>query len=382
MEQRILQDSGNFGSLLEFLQEIGAERIFLVCGPSIERLPIARFFAELPEKYGIQVQRFSDFTPNPRYEEVVKGTAAFRIFQGNVIVAAGGGSAMDVAKCIKLYSNMDSKCNYLQQEIVPNEIPLVAIPTTAGTGSEATRYAVIYYQGEKQSVSHISCIPSAVLLAPSLLKTLPVYQKKVTLLDALCHCVESAWSVNSTEQSLEYSLKGISQILSNIDAYLAGEDSAAENMLYAANLAGKAIDITQTTAGHAMSYKLTSLFGLSHGHSVAICLPYLWRYMIESPNLCIDGRGKEYVRHIFAEIAHAMGCDCAEEAVEYLIRLLEKLEITSPENWTEDNIDVLSKSVNPVRLKNNPIALSEDALRGLYRTILGKSKREKNGKWT
>lgn len=373
MEQRLLQDSGNFDSLLKFLQEIKAERLFLVCEQFIERLPIAHFFANLPVKHGIEVHRFSEFAPNPQYEAVVEGTAAFRSFRGDVIVAAGGGSAMDVAKCIKLYSNMDPEENYLRQKIVPNDIPLVAIPTTAGTGSEATRFAVIYYQGEKQSVNHISCIPSTVLLAPSLLRTLPVYQKKVTLLDAFCHCVESAWSVNSTQESLAYSLKGIQEILPNIESYLAGDEDAASRMLYAANLAGKAIDITQTTAGHAMSYKLTSLYGLPHGHSVALCLPALWRYMIGHPELCIDERGKEHVEDVFEKLSRSMGCDCAEEAVEFLNALLKKLEIGPPQNWTEDDLETLSGSVNPVRLKNNPVALSKDALRGLYQTILEKN---------
>lgn len=373
MEQRILHDSEDFDSLLGFLRQIGAKRLFLVCERFIDRLPAARFFAELPVKHDIQVRRFSDFTPNPRYEAVEEGTAAFRSFQGDAIVAVGGGSAMDVAKCIKLYSNMDPGQNYLRQEIVPNDIPLVAIPTTAGTGSEATRFAVIYYQGEKQSVNHVSCIPSTVLFAPSLLKTLPAYQKKVTLLDALCHCVESAWSVNSTQQSLACSLSGIREILPNIEAYLAGEDAAAANMLHAANLAGKAIDITQTTAGHAMSYKLTSMYGLPHGHSVALCLPPLWRYMIDHIDLCVDERGSGYVAYIFDRIAQAMGCDSAEGAVEFFGALLKKLEIGPPQNWTEEELEVLSRSVNPVRLKNNPVALSEDALHGLYRTIMMKN---------
>lgn len=373
MEQLILQDKGDFQPLLEYLQHIGAQRLFLVCEQFIDRLPLAEFFGELPAKHGIQVRRFSDFAPNPLYEAVVEGTAAFRAFQGDVIVAVGGGSAMDVAKCIKLYSNMNPGKNYLQQEIVPNDIPLVAIPTTAGTGSEATRYAVIYYQGEKQSINHISCIPSVVLLAPSLLKTLPVYQKKVTLLDALFHCVESAWSVNSTQQSLTYSLSGIREILPNIEPYLAGEECAANSMLHAANLAGRAIDITQTTAGHAMSYKLTSLFGLPHGHSVALCVPHLWRYMIDHPERCIDERGAEHMEQVFGELAKAMGCEDAESSVEFLSALLKKMGIEPPQNWTEENIEVLSRSVNPVRLKNNPVALSEDALRGLYRKILEKN---------
>lgn len=95
----------------------------------------------------------------------------------DLIIAVGGGSAMDVAKCIKLYAYMDPGINYLEQKIVPNDIPLLAVPTTAGTGSEATRYAVVYYKGEKQSVCDESCIPSAVLMDASVLKTRPLSEK-------------------------------------------------------------------------------------------------------------------------------------------------------------------------------------------------------------
>ena len=99
---------------------------------------------------------------------------------------------MDVAKCIKVFYNMDEQRNYLEQEIVPNDVRLLAAPTTAGTGSEATRDAVLYFEGKKQSVSHESCIPSAVLMDPSLLQTLPEYHRKSSMLDA----TESFWSVN------------------------------------------------------------------------------------------------------------------------------------------------------------------------------------------
>ena len=81
------------------------------------------------------------------------------------------------------------------------DIPFLAMPTTAGTGSEATRYAVIYYDGKKQSVTHDSVVPDVAILEPKVLKTLPLYQKKCTMMDALCQGIESWWSMNSTDES-------------------------------------------------------------------------------------------------------------------------------------------------------------------------------------
>ena len=370
MIQKQIRDTEDFHALAEYLQENQIRRLFLVCGKSIEKLPLYAFFQELPQKMGIQVARFSAFSPNPAYESVEEGTAEFRRFHGDMIAAVGGGSAMDVAKCIKLYSNMDPGKNYLEQEIVPNNIPFLAVPTTAGTGSEATRYAVIYYHGEKQSVSHPSCIPSAVLLAPALLRSLPAYQKKVTMMDALCHGIESGWSAHSTAESMEYSLEAIRMILAGMDGYLDESEESAASMLQASNLAGRAINITQTTAGHAMCYKLTSLYGLPHGHSVALCLPYLWSYMLMHMEDCIDPRGADHVQRAFEEIARALGCRDSVQAVEMLKRILKKLDLYPPMEWKPEDVTILAQSVNPVRLKNNPIALNEDAFRTLYLKIL------------
>ena len=289
-------------------------------------------------------------------------------------MAIGGGSAIDVAKCIKLYSDMKGKGengSYLKQEIVPNDIPFLAVPTTAGTGSEATRYAVIYYDGSKQSISDYSCIPETVLFDPSVLKTLPIYQKKATMMDAFCHAIESFWSVNSTDESKQYSAEAIKMILANMDGYLANNDMANANMLKAANIAGKAINITQTTAGHAMCYKLTSLYGIAHGHAAALCDKVLFPYMIANTDKCIDSRGEEYLINTFKEIAKAMDCDMAEQAAEKFAAVIGKLELAVPKITSENDIDILKTSVNPVRLKNNPIGLNVPAIEKLYREILG-----------
>ena len=163
-----------------------------------------KFLAHMDElkEQGLNVIHFMDYQPNPLYENVLEGVGSFRSHHCDAIVAVGGGSALDVAKCIKLYSTLEGdgeEGSFLKQPLIPNEIPFLAMPTTAGTGSEATRFAVIYFEGNKQSVSGESCIPETVLLDPAVLETLPLYQKKVTMMDALCHAIESFWSVNSTE---------------------------------------------------------------------------------------------------------------------------------------------------------------------------------------
>lgn len=334
-----------FLNLQELPRALAGRRTMLVCGSSLDRLSIADTVKALA------AGRFSAFSPNPRYEDVAAGVTQFRETGCDAILAVGGGSAMDVAKCIKLFATMDPSHLYLEQPYAGNDILLAAIPTTAGTGSESTRHAVIYYKGEKQSISHPSLVPGFVSLVPQVLEDLPLYQKKCTMLDALGQAIESWWSVSATEESIGYSKIAIDLIRSNWKAYiLSGKH--ADRILLAANYAGRAINITATTAAHAMSYKLTSLYGISHGHAVGLCLPQVWSEMAEEPKL----------RPIF----RSMPID-----LPWLKKLLVELEMESPvSDSRKAELEILADSVNPLRLKNNPVAFSRDTLKAMYERIL------------
>ncbi len=372
--QEIMTANGSYGVLDGYFtrqRQNGVEKILLVCDGAIGFLKIDGYFGTLKEHLGIEVVRFSDFKPNPLYDSVENGVEIFNKEKCSLIAAVGGGSAIDVAKCIKLYCKMDRADGcYTEQAIIPNDVPLFAVPTTAGTGSEATRYAVIYKDGEKQSVTHESCIPSAVLFDSSVLKTLPIYQKKATMMDAFCHAVESWWSVNSTEESKEYSKSAIKEILDCKDSYLANDDDGNANMLAAANTSGKAINITQTTAGHAMCYKLTSLYGIAHGHAAALCVERLFWYITENTDRCIDSRGEEYLKSTLCEIAFAMGCSTPKEAAEKFSELVKELGLERPTIKNGEELKLLTRSVNVERLKNHPIKLDSEVIEMLYGEIL------------
>lgn len=367
MEQRLITAKDNYAGFDCWLE--GKTKVLLVCDDSIKFLGS---FNKKLEETGVSVVKFSDFQPNPLYESVVKGVGIYRKEGCDSIVAVGGGSAMDVAKCIKLYSNLPGNGEngaWLKAETVPNDIPFLAMPTTAGTGSEATRYAVIYYNDAKQSITSESFIPDTVLMDPNALKTLPIYQKKATMCDALCHAVESFWSVNSTDESKEYSKAAVEGVLANMEGYLNNTEEGNAGMLAAAHKAGQAINITQTTAGHAMCYKITSLFRIAHGHAAILCDRVLFPWMIENTDRCIDARGEGYLKETFRQIAEAMGCDSAGSAAERLDDIFNSLEFEVPAASTEQ-FEVLKNSVNPVRLKNHPIALDTDTIDVLYRKIL------------
>ncbi len=372
MNQTILKASNEYKDLDKYLAENDIRSFLLVHDGSLEYLKIAACFNRMESENNRRVVRFCDFKPNPDYSSIVKGVRIFREKRCDAIIAVGGGSTIDVAKCIKLYSNIDGNGEdgaFLKNSPIPNKVKFLVIPTTAGTGSEATRYAVVYYNGEKQSITNGSIIPSAVLFDPSALKTLPDYQRKSTLLDALCHSIESFWSLNSTDESKEYSKQALKLILNNMSGYLENLDKANTNMQKAAYMAGKAINLTQTTAGHAMCYRLTSQYGIAHGHAAALCVKELWPWMIRNIDNSNDTRGKGYLRDTFHELSMLMGCKDSMGAAEKFVSFIDnmKLDKLNPQN---KDYKCLVCSVNPVRLKNNPVRLDEASLDYLYHRIL------------
>lgn len=372
MRQRIITARDNYIELDQWFGENRCKKLLIVCDGSIFYMDGFNKHLEEIEKSGVEIITFRDFQPNPLYDSVVNGVKLFRHEMCDSIMAVGGGSAIDVAKCIKLYANLSGNGvdgDWLREKIIPNDIPFLAMPTTAGTGSEATRYAVIYYEGNKQSITSDSFIPNIVLMDPNALKTLPLYQKKATMMDTLCHAIESFWSVNSTEESKEYSRTAIVGVIENMDGYLANTETGNRNMLIASHTAGKAINITQTTAGHAMCYKITSLFGCAHGHAAILCDRVLFPWMIENTDKCIDPRGEEYLKNVLDEIASALGCANAKAGAEKLLNIFESLGLEVP-TATPMQYEELKTSVNPVRLKNHPIALDETVIDNLYHEIL------------
>ena len=368
--------------LKSFFQEYSFRRIFLVAGSSFSKLPIGEELQELFSELNIAFYHFSDFRANPRLEEVEEGIKAFSAFRGDSILAVGGGSALDTAKCIKLFTGLSKEKPYPEQEFQENGIPLLVHPTTAGTGSESTPFAVIYQDGEKCSVEHESIYPKYRIEDSRSLRSLSLYQKKATLLDALSHAMEAIWSKYSNEDSRAYGQKAISLILMNYKAYLSLEnekdaknlggavalegpsEQVLEDVAEAANLAGKAIAVTKTTAGHALSYKLGSICQLPHGLATAMVNRALYPFMCREKNRMTDPENLLFLAKCFS-------AETEEEGAKRYREILEDLEILPTLSVKEGDLENLVAAVNPERLSNHPIALREEDIGLLYKEILG-----------
>ena len=349
----------------DLLCALGAKRPLVVSGSRFE----ASQMRAVLELAGIRFALFSGYGSNPSYEQVVEGVRAFKEAGCDSVVSVGGGSAIDVAKCVKMFATMPGdgvESRFVDMPRRFSSVPHVAVPTTAGTGSESTAFAVVYVDGEKTSVAHDCLLPDAALLDASLLGGLPAYQRKCTLLDALCQAVESYWSVRSSQLSRARAAYAIRLAVRAAAGYVAGDLDASRAMMRAANASGKAINLTTTTAPHAMSYKLTSLYGIPHGHAVALCMPSCWTILLER------GSGETHDR--LCEIAALVtGCDDAGAedglvAFEGLVEILGLDEVYV--DVFEGHLDLLVDRVNVWRLSNFPCVITRDELIDSYRSVL------------
>ena len=334
-----------------------AKKPFVVCGTNQKGSSVI---------FGQDVVYFSGFTPNPDITEIMFGIEMFEANDCDFIISIGGGSAIDTAKCINMLRNNHNRAELRE---APRACHL-AVPTTAGTGSESTCFAVIYRNGEKLSIEHRNITPEYVVLDPEFLTTLPYYHKKSALLDALCQAIESIWANGSTNQSKTYAISAIRVILENADIYFGVADGNKEKanlmILQATNLSGKAINISKTTAAHAMSYRLSTMFGIAHGHAVALCLPHVWRHLIE------NHRSNEAA---LIDLNTAFSVKTHKEAYDTISRFFLKWDISYNFNCGEsinNIIDDLVSSVNVQRLSNHPVNLSKSVLADIYRKIISK----------
>ncbi len=295
------------------------------------------------ELSGFDVFYYNDFTTNPKEEELKIAIEKIK-FNYDTIAAIGGGSVIDFAKAYKYYTKTNAK--------------LIAIPTTCATGSEATQFAVLYKEGKKISLDDKTILPDCAIVDCQFVLDNPRYLRACGALDTFCQALESFWAVGSTIESKNYAKEAIKLCKGNIISYV-NEGLNAQIMMKAANLSGKAINISRTTAAHALSYAITTKYNIPHGHSVSLSMKdlFIQNYSVNNQN-CIDKRGVEYVKNTMKEILNILETD---DFTLYWQNLLDKLDIEY--DFSKLNIidkDFLKNAVNMERLKNNPVKVNMD----------------------
>ena len=291
-------------------------------------------------------------------------------FKPDIIVSIGGGAVIDYSKIVSIFNYKhvkDLSKKLLRYESISNKkiYPLIALPTTAGAGAEVTSNAVIYIKGIKYSVENYLLIPNYYFLFPSLIIKNPKTLKSSAGFDAIAQSVESMISLKSNKTSLYYAKKSLELSITNYLPFIKKPNLENSNkMLISSNLAGKAINISKTTAPHAVSYPFSSMFGISHGHAVSLTFEkfLLFNYLNSNRSLSSFNLKNRY--KIIFELFNVKNINELCKKIKYIKRQanlsdsFEKLGI----NITA-NSDKILNQVNSLRLKNNPVMLTKNNIR-------------------
>lgn len=282
--QNITVGKGSLAKLPEIAKKSGGSHAFLMSGPHLAKMGLVEKAANSLKSAGIAVDTFTDIEGNPSVETVDKATAAFKEAGADFIVAFGGGSPMDVAKAVGVTAKYGgSITEYEGAHKVPGPIiPLIAIPTTAGTGSEVTAFSVItdHSRDYKLTVFSYEILPAYAILDAELLTTAPASVAAACGIDAFIHAEEAYISTAASPFSDAMAEKAMSLIGKNIRRFVAnrGDIEAAEAMLTGSLFAGIAFSFARLGNVHAMSHPVSAFFDVPHGVANAVLLPVVAEY--------------------------------------------------------------------------------------------------------
>lgn len=367
-------------ALTHLPKEIASEqlkKLHIITDQTIVKLP---FFAELCDQLddeGIAFVIFDKVIPNPTIDNIEEGRSLYLEHHCEAIIAIGGGSVIDCAKGIAARLTKPHKTIPQlkgQLKIRKRTPKLFAIPTTAGTGSEATVAAVISDSRtlEKYAINDLSLIPYCAVLDPTITLKLPPFITATTGVDALTHAVEAYIGKSNTSLTRKYALEAVKLIFDNLElAYTEGNNiEARANMQIAAYKAGVAFTRAYVGNVHAIAHTLGGFYQIPHGLSNAVIMPYILRFYASS------------IHKPLAELAEAANIGTAEMSIsqraEAFIDAIEQLNQrlaipTTLEGIQDKDIDVLVgralAEANP--LYPVPVIMNREQMRSIYKKLQG-----------
>jgi alcohol dehydrogenase len=276
--KKIVFGSGSFAALAQHLRDLRAKRPLLVLDKNLAAAGFSELVSQMLASEGVDFCLFDQTEPEPRLELADEGARLALKKKCDAVIGIGGGSAMDVAKAVSvLAANKGKAVDYLGLNKVPGPgLPMIMVPTTAGTGSEVTFTAVFIRKNlkKKEGMNSPYLYPDLALLDPQLTLSLPQEPTATTGMDALCHAIESFTSINASPMSEITSLEAIRLISENLRTCVheGGNLEAREKMLLGSLYAGLGLANAGVTAVHSLSYPLGGKYGIPHGLANTIML--------------------------------------------------------------------------------------------------------------
>lgn len=327
--KKIILGQNTIAKVGDEVKTLGGNRAMIVTDPGIVSAGYAKLVEDALHAQGIDTGIFDRVEPEPPAGLVAECVKMIREGKCDIVIGLGGGSPLDVAKGASIMvTNPGTIVDYAGIDLVHKAgLPKVLIPTTAGTGSEATRSIVVTDERDntKKSIASSFAIPDVAILDPMLTLSMPPYITANTGMDALVHAIESYVSATTTPYAETLAIEAIGLIGHNLPlAYSKGNNVIARfNMLLAANMAGLAFASSRLGAVHGLAYVIDIAYHLPHGRANAVMLPHVMNFN-KTANL-----------RKFARIAEAMGenveglstYEAAEKSIEAVKNLLNAVQI-------------------------------------------------------
>lgn len=371
--QQILFGSGSLRKLPSVMEKLGSKHAFLISGPHLNKMGVVKKVEEILAEAGVASDAFTETEGNPSVETVDRATEAFRASGADSLIALGGGSPMDVAKAVGVLARFGgSITEYEGGGKVPGDIvPLVAIPTTAGTGSEVTAFSVItdHTRNYKLTVFSYKLIPAFAILDPDLITSLPASVAAATGADAMVHALEAYLSAAASPFSDAMAEKALELIGGNIRAFVAnrGDQEAARAMLAVSLFAGIAFSWARLGDVHAMAHPLGGFFNVPHGVANAILLPVV----VEYNALADRGKYEKIYRYIAKDPADHFTTGMLAEEIRSLTADLGIPAGLAQVGVTEDQIPAMARdAMKSGNIAVNPRSTTQKDIEELYRKAL------------
>ena len=345
----------------KFINDKGFKKIFVLCGKkSFVTSGAENLFKKIITDKEIKL--FYKKSELPILEELIEIINDIKNFKPDLILAVGGGAVIDYAKIANVVDVREDLADLIVNYSYPFKkkyTKLTVIPTTAGSGAEVTSNAVIYVEGIKHSFESELLIPDNFFLIPEFLISAPNKIKASAGFDAIAQALESLVSKKSNEQSVEYASKSLRVSVNSFISFVNNPNMKnATEMSIAANLAGKAISISKTTAPHAASYPFTSLFNISHGHAVGLFFERFFKFNYDNLDKSETSFDLKERFDLIFKLFDVPNINDFNSKIS-LIKKQANLE----DDLTKLNIDInqssenIIKGINLLRLGNNPVKI-------------------------
>lgn len=306
--QNIKFGAGTLDLLPDLAKELGKSKGYIISGPHLNKIGMVAKCRKALKNAGMESECFTETEGNPSTDTVVKATEGFKKSKADFIVAFGGGSPLDVAKAVAVLATYGG--NIVDYEgagkVMGPVVPMIAIPTTAGTGSEVTAFSVITDHSRNYKLTVVSnyLLPAYVILDPDLIATVPANTAAACGIDAMVHALEAYISKAASPFSDIFAREALRLIGGSIRDYVADKSNpaACESMMVGSLFAGIAFSHARLGNVHAMSHPVSAYFDVPHGVANAILLPTVVDFNK-------DAADPEKYRYIYGCISKDMGAD-------------------------------------------------------------------------